>query len=84
MIFKVMLFHLDNIYHIYHEKVVAYIETINSSKLLNGSISFPLREGGLNFGTYAQYQLYSCTIKICSKQIIRFSARSKSGLYLVF
>lgn len=81
MIFKVMLFHLDNIYY---EKVVAHIETINSPKLLNRSISFPLREGGLNYGTYAQYQLYSCTIEICSKQIIRFSARSKSGLYLVF
>lgn len=41
MIFKVMLFHLDNIYH---EK--ANIEIINSSKLFNRSISFPFREGG--------------------------------------
>lgn len=43
MIFKVMLFHLDNIYH---EKVFANIEIVNSSKLFNRSISFPFREGG--------------------------------------
>lgn len=49
MIFKVMLFYLDNIYY---EKVVVYIEIINFLKLFNRSILFLLREGGLNYGIY--------------------------------
>lgn len=43
MIFKVMLFYLDNIYY---EKVFVNIEIINFLKLFNRSILFLFREGG--------------------------------------
>lgn len=43
MIFKVMLFYLDNIYY---EKIFVNIEIINFLKLFNRSILFLFREGG--------------------------------------
>lgn len=77
MIFKVMLFHLDNIYH---EKVFANIELLTLRSYLTEAFHSHLERAV----KIMELMPNTNCILICSKQIIRFSSRSKSELYLVF